>query len=137
MEESNISLERTKNELSAEKLGLWKIEAANRFEGAKIKFDHEIRLFNIRYKVYLSVQKYLVKRKEYYRLSTEKYHSDNTLFRMKPLSASSIYVTSSDLIIFEHILSNTYLGVNLDIANLQQQATFEISPNLKCTLVLT
>ena len=68
--------------------------------GGKIKFDHEIRLFNIRYKVYLCVQKVMVKRKEHYRLSTERFHSDNTLFRMKPLSASSNFVTSSDLIIF-------------------------------------
>lgn len=131
-EDNSILLERTKNELSAEKLGLWKIEAANRFQGGKVKFDHEIRLFNIRYKVYLCVQKYTVKRKEYYRLSTEKYHSDNTLFRMKPLSASSNHITSSDLVIFEHILSNTFLGVGLD-DNLQQRTQFDVTPNLKCT----
>jgi hypothetical protein len=66
----------------------------------------------------------MVKKKTTYCVSTESYHSDNTLFRMKPLSASSNYVTSSDLIIFEHILSNTYLGVNLDIVNLQQETHF-------------
>lgn len=112
---------------------MWKIEAANRFQGGRIKFDHEVRLLNIRYKVYLSVHKATVKKKTVYRVSTEKYHSDNTLFRMKPLSANSIYVTSSDLIIFEHILSNTYLGVDL-VDN--QQGLFEISPNLKCISLL-
>ena len=92
-------------------MGLWKIEHINRFKGGKIRFDDEIRFYNVRYKVYLSVEKQVIKRQVSYRLTVEKYNSENTLFRMRGLSANSQYVTSSDLVVIEHILSECYLGV--------------------------
>ena len=56
--------------MSAEKFGLWKIISASkkdkqhkihpnpeRFIGGRIKFDQEVRFFNVRYHSFLSVRK--------------------------------------------------------------------------------
>ena len=67
--ETKILLQKTENELSAEKFGLWQIlyasskdEALRKwhpdsFKGGKVRFDHEVRFFNIRHKNYLCVEK--------------------------------------------------------------------------------
>lgn len=68
--QNDVLLEKTENEVSAETIGLWKIENTNRFKGGKIKFDDEITFYNVRYKVYLSVEKIFITKKQFtYRLT--------------------------------------------------------------------
>lgn len=69
--ENDVMLEKTENEVSAETIGLWKIENVNRFKGGKIRFDDEITFYNVRYKVYLSVEKIVNRRQVSYRLTVE------------------------------------------------------------------
>ena len=121
---SEIFLQKTENETSAEKYGLWKIiyarEKANnvinrkehldRFRGGRVRFDQEVRFYNIRHRVYLSVRKIREKEGRYgkqkfhYVLSTEKSEEDNTAFRIKSLSPNSIYATTEDLFLIQHVL---------------------------------
>lgn len=47
---------------AAQKVGLWKLENLERFSGGRIKFDQEVRLYNIRFKLYLSLTKQTIKK---------------------------------------------------------------------------
>ena len=84
-EDVKIIIQKVENEMSAEKSGLWKIIPASnketqqrlnsnpeRFIGGKIKFDQEIRFFNIRFNSYLSVRKIKKSRNKFeYQFSME------------------------------------------------------------------
>lgn len=77
--ESQIFLQKTENETSAEKYGLWKIiyakekqanlqnrkEHFDRFKGGKVRFDQEVRFYNIRHQVYLSVRNIKIGRNKF------------------------------------------------------------------------
>ena len=60
--EPQIYLQKTHNQLAAQKVGLWKLEKLERFSGGRIKFDQEVRLYNIRFKLYLSLTKQPIKK---------------------------------------------------------------------------
>lgn len=42
-------------------------------------------------------------------IATEKNEEDNTSFRIKSLSPNSIYATTEDLFLIQHVLTETYL----------------------------
>jgi hypothetical protein len=67
----------------------------DRFKGGKVRFDQEVRFYNIRHQVYLSVRNVKLGRNKYkYVLSTEKNEEDNTAFRIISLSPNSVHVTT-------------------------------------------
>ena len=94
--------------MSAEKFGLWRIICADskigsksnkdhsdRFQGGKVKFDQEIRIFNIRYQKYLSVRKKKVGRNKFeFFLATEEGEEENTIFKISNFSANSVNATT-------------------------------------------
>jgi hypothetical protein len=75
-----------------------------------VRFDQEVRFYNIRHQVYLSVRRVKVSRNKFRCvLATEKNEEDNTNFRIKSLSPNSIYATTEDLFLIQHVLTETYL----------------------------
>jgi hypothetical protein len=107
-----------------------------------VRFDQEVRFYNIRHQVYLSVRRVKVGRNKFrHVLATEKTEEDNTSFRIKSLSPNSIYATTEDLFLIQHVLTETYLTladpfkINEARGNLAPQADFKKEDNFKFTKV--
>lgn len=68
-----------------------------------------MRFYNIRHQVYLSVRNVKIGRNKFKCvLATEKNEEDNTAFRIKSLSPNSIHVTTEDLFVIQHVLTESY-----------------------------
>jgi hypothetical protein len=117
-------------------------EHFDRFKGGKVRFDQEVRFYNIRHQVYLSVRNIKYGRNKYkYVLATEKNEEDNTAFRIKSLSPNSIHVTTEDLFLIQHVLSETYLTlqepfkINEATAYLSPTPDYKKEDNFKFTKI--
>lgn len=157
--EPKILIQKVENEMSAEKFGLWKIIPASnkdqpqslksnpeRFIGGRVKFEQEIRFFNVRYSSYLSVRSIRKrgnknKNRPEFEFHMEEKEEENTIFKIKSLSSSSSFITTEDLFLIQNSYTQTYLtlskpfDINQTQALLSPSLSYKKEDNLKFTKI--